>query len=148
MNSQLLAIDSTNAINVELLEVLKPTPLTAEEEEKQKEYFYSRYLKHLGYMKNWKNKNLEKYNETQKLAMRENYKNKPQYAEKQLLRYYKKTYGVETKEEAMIIKEERKQAKVKEVIEKYDKEDKLKPPGIRKHMDYETFVKTKIIVQN
>jgi hypothetical protein len=142
MNSRTFEIDNDNAINNELANLIEVNTMTEEEEKTEREEQYAKYVKQLSYMQSYRERNREKYNENSRIKMKDNYRNNPIYKEKQQLAYYKKAYGVDTMEEVNKIKEERKQAKVKLILEKHNENPS------KKKIDFETFINTKMVTTN
>ena len=125
-----------NEINSALLETVEPKPL---EEKKIEKYKY--YLQSREYNRRYRERHRESYNEAVKLKMREYYKNNPQYKEKQSLLYYRKRYGVDTKEEAQLLKQQLTKEENLKLLEKYKEESKTKPNTNQKRgpIDFEAY---------
>jgi hypothetical protein len=153
MTNPLCLIDSTNAINVELLDYIESTTPKISDEEvyNMKELLYSKYLRKLEKVQEIRDANRAAYNESSKLKMREHLKNNPIYREKQRLVFIKKRYGVETEAEVTRIKAEEAQAKAHLIFDRHNKKnEELKnlPPKISKRrvkMDFKTFVENTIV---
>ena len=156
MNSALCLIDMSNDINAELMIMMSDKDIEEEkkisEEEKNnlKEKLYAQFIRRNMHATKFREENRASYNEDLKLRMRENLRTKPEYKEKQRALYFRKRYGVETKEEVDKIKAEKQKIKDRIIIEKHDKlieelnNKKPNSKGGRKKVDFETFVKTKL----
>ena len=156
MNSALCLIDISNDINAELMAMMskndieEENKLTEEERNDLKEKLYAQFIKRNIRSTKYREENRASYNEDLKLRMRENLRTKPEYKEKQRALYYRKRYGVETKEEVDKIKEENQKVKTRLIIDNHNKliEESgiIKPnsKGGRKKVDFKTFVETRL----
>jgi hypothetical protein len=137
MNKLSTLIDMSNAINAELMAIIEnddinESKLNVEEQNIIDERLQARRIKRNLTRTIHREENRVQYNETLKLKMREYVKNNPQYKEKSRVLYYRKYYGVETKEEVDAIKLEKEKVKNRLIIDTHNK--KIEERALKKSL--------------